>query len=136
MSKKTVNPSIESFLIADKVIQEKNTNKWSIIGIFDKIYTGSFPCIHSSLSLYIRLSGGWGKYKIKIEFCDDQDRVLGLFEGIEIDVKDKLAFPGFGINTTRLQIPQPGKYWFKLYFNDEFLEQFPIQVVLIEENKK
>lgn len=124
----SVKPKIISFLIADKVIQEKATNKWSVIGIFDKIYTSNFPCLHNSLALYIRLSEAEGDYDIHVEFCDENDRILSMFEGIKLSASSRLTPCDFGVQTRNLPIPRPGKYWFKLYFNKEFIEHLPIIV--------
>ena len=135
MAKKT-GPKITSFLIADKVIQEKHTNKWSAIGIFDRILAVKYPCIHASMGLYIKLSDIQGKFKVRIEFCDVEGRVLSFFEGIELNVKSKLACPEFGINTSRLHIPKPGKYMFKLYFGEEFVDTISIEAVQIQEKGK
>ena len=122
----TVVPNIISFVIADKVIQEKNTNKWSIIGIFDKFYSSHFPVYINSLGLYIRLSDAEGEYNVRVEFCDTNDRVLAKVEGIKITLKSRLHNAEFGVQTNILPIPKPGRYFFKLYFNDKFIKDFPL----------
>ena len=124
----TVKPEIISFLIADKVFQEKGTNKWNAIGIFDKIYVDRFPCVYASLGLYFRVSDAEGEYKIRVEFCDDNDKRLALFEGMRLSVKSRLANPDFGIQTRGLPIQKPGKHFFNLYFNDEFVKSMPLIV--------
>ncbi len=125
---KPVKPNIISFLIADMVIQEKVTNKWSAIGIFDRIISPNFPYIHPSLSLYLRLSDAEGDYTIRVEFCDNEDRRLALFEGIKVSIVSRLDCVDFGIKTNGLPIPKPGNYRFNLYFNEEFAESFPLKV--------
>ncbi len=131
-----VKPEIISFLIADMVIQEKGTNKWSAIGIFDRIQTAGFPFVHPSLALYIRLSDAKGDYAIRVEFCDDNDHILGVFEGITLSVSSRLHHPDLGIRIINLPIPRPGKYYFKLYFNGEFTRDFPLFVREIAQNKE
>ena len=123
-----VKPEIISFLIADLVLQEKVTNKWSIIGIFDRINTANFPYVHPSLFLYIRLSDAQGDYKIQVEFCDSDDHTLAVFEGITVSVHSRLHYPEFGLKTVNLPIPRPGRYFFKLYFNGEFAKSLPLEV--------
>lgn len=51
-----VKPEVISFIIADMVIQEKATNKWSAVGIFDRVFSKNFPFVHPSLGLYIKLA--------------------------------------------------------------------------------
>ena len=124
-----VKPEIVSFLIADMVIREAGTNKWSAIGIFDHILAANFPFVLPGLSLYIRLSDAEGEYKIRVEFCDDKDRVLAFHEGITLSIPSRLLNPDFGIKTRDLPLPTPGKYYFKLYFNGEFAKGFPLEVL-------
>jgi len=123
-----IKPEIKSFLIADMVTQEKTTNKWSAIGIFDRIGSRNFPCIHPSLGLYIRLADAEGDYDIRVEFCDASGRKLALFGGIRLSVSSRLISPDFGIQTRSLPIPKPGKYTFNLFFNNEFVQSLPLIV--------
>ena len=121
-------PNILSFLIADNVIQERGTNKWSAIGIFDHIFVEKFPCIHANMALYVRLSDAEGEYDLRVEFTNSEDTKLSTFEGIKLKVLDKLATPDFGIQTRNLFIPKPDKYSFDLYFNGQLCERFPLIV--------
>ncbi len=125
-------PVIKSFLIADSVIQEKGSNKWSAIGIFDRIYTHNFPFLHANTALYIKLADAEGEYELKIEFVDSSGRKLGIFEGIKLKVLSKLDTPDFGIKTQNLFIPASGKYHFDLYFNNQHCANIPL---IVEEIK-
>jgi len=131
-----VKPEIISFLIADMAIQEKVTNKWSAIGIFDRIRAASFPYVHPGLALYIRLADAEGDYDIRVEFCDDNDHILAVFEGITLSILSRLHHPDLGIKTVNLLIPKPGKYYFKLYFNGVFAKDFQLDVEEISQIKQ
>jgi hypothetical protein len=61
-------PEIITFLIADNVMQERGSNKWSAIGIFDRIYSSKFPCLHANMALYVKLADAEGEYDIRVEF--------------------------------------------------------------------
>ncbi|GJQ22667.1 MAG: hypothetical protein HBSAPP01_04570 [Candidatus Brocadia sapporoensis] len=123
-----VKPEIISFLIADMLIQEKGTNKWSAIGIFDRIRAAAFPYVHPGLSLYVRLADAEGNYDVRVEFCDNNDQILALFEGIRLSIQSRLYHPDIAIKTANLPIPKPGKYYFKLYFNGAFSKGFQLDV--------
>ena len=123
-----VKPEIKSFLIADMVIQEKGSNKWSAIGIFDRISAHQFPFCHPGIGLYARFTDAQGDYHIRIEFCDTDGRKLAFFEGIKISVPSQLMTPDFGIQIHNLVIPKPGQYDFNLFFNGEFVKNFPLIV--------
>lgn len=129
----SVVPSIKSFLIADMVIKEQGTNKTSAIGIFDRIYSNTFPFIQRTLALYIKLSDAEGELSLRVEFCDENDRILALFEGIKLKVPSRLTSADFGIQTRDLPIPKPGKYYFKLYFNDDFAQGLELEVSKLTE---
>ncbi|MBT4731250.1 hypothetical protein HOB87_04715 [Candidatus Woesearchaeota archaeon] len=132
MSAVPVEPKIKSFLIADTVIQEQITNKWSAIGIFDRIYASKFPIKHHSLSLYICLTDAEGDYNIRVEFCDAEGRKLALFEGITLNVPSRLQSVDFGIKTRDLPIPKAGKYFFDLYFNDQSAGSYQLAIEKVE----
>ncbi len=111
-------PSLRSFLIADQVFQQAS-GKWCIIGVFDRIWATSFPARHPSLGLFIVLGDAVGAYDVKIEFRDSGDRVLNTIEGIKMEVQSPLATVNFGLQTSDLPLPSPGRYFFKLFFNGE-----------------
>lgn len=126
-------PNIITFLIADSVIQEKGSNKWSAIGIFDRIYAEKFPCLHTNMALYIKLADAEGEYDISVEFKDSEGKKLEIFEGIKLRVPSRLNHPDFGIKTQNLLIPKPDKYNFDLYFNGDFCQSYPL---IVEEKPK
>jgi len=128
-----VEPKIKSFLIADMVFQEKLTNKWNVIGIFDKFYAYNFPAMMNSLDLYIRLTDAEGEYEVRVEFCDGIDHKLAVFEGIKLKVKSRLQYPEFGVKTRHLPIQKPGKYFFYIYMNGKQVGSMPL---LAEQIKK
>lgn len=132
----SVVPSIKSFLIADMVIREHVTNKWSAIGIFEKIYSNTFPFIQRTLALYVKLTDAEGELEIRVEFCDENDRILALFEGFRLKVPSRLTSADFGIQTRDLPIQKPGKYYFKLYFNNEFVQGLELEVIKISQKSR
>ena len=126
-----VEPEIKNFLIADRVFQDIQ-RKWNIIGIFDRVFAPSFPTILPSLDLYIRLTDAEGNYKVRVEFCDENDRTLALFKGFKLKIKSRLQYPDFGIKTSNLPIQKPGKYIFKLYMNENQVGSMPLSVEQIK----
>lgn len=123
---------IHSFLIADAVIQDRQTGKWTVVGIFDKIYGASFPCVHPSLALYVKFADAQGRYRVKVEFRDSEDKLISAFERIEFEVKDRLRGGDFGVATHGLPLEKPGRYQFQLYLNDEFAASVPLDVYKVE----
>jgi len=124
-------PIVKSFIIADTVIQDRLTGKWSIIGVFDRVMAPSFPVVHPTVALYLRLSDAQGRYRMRVEFRDASDRRVGLFEGIEIEVKDPAQAIEVGLPTHMLPLEKPGKYQFQLFINDEFAASAELTVIQI-----
>ncbi len=121
-------PEIITFLIADQVIQEKGTNKWSAIGIFDHICADQFPFIYQSMGLYIKLTDAQGDYKIRIEIVDPQHHKVSVFEGINLKIDSRLSSMDLGIQTRNLHLPKPDNYHIDLYFNDQLCKSLPLFV--------
>lgn len=125
-------PSISSFLIADSVFQQKN-GKWCIIGIFDRIQAPRYPVLHHALGLFVRLSDAAGDYDVKVEFRNSTDQVLAVFGGVHLHVAHRLSPVTFGIQTHNLPIPAAGRYFFKLFFNEEAAPvDIPLEAAIAE----
>lgn len=126
----TQKPEVLTFLIADQVIQEKNTNKWSAIGIFDHIYSDSFPLIHPNFGLYVKLTDAQGEYKIHFEITDSAHQKIAVFEGLNLRVDSPLVTIDFGIQTRNLHIPKPDHYHVDLFFNGQMCKSLPFVVIV------
>lgn len=120
-------PEVKSFLVADTVLQEKGTNKWSVIGIFDQVVGAQYPLSRAGVGLYIKLADAEGRYKLSIELRDGEDRKLNSIEGIEIATQGTVPTLDLGVQTQNLVIPKPGRYHFMLYINGELAQTVPIQ---------
>jgi hypothetical protein len=125
-------PVVKSVLIADAVIQDRATGKWSVIGVFDRVAAPSFPCAHPTVAVYVRITDALGRYKVRIELRDAEDVCVSAFEGIEVEVADRLQVAEFGCMTHGLPLQKPGKYQFQLYFNGEFATAVPLDVVRMQ----
>ncbi len=110
-------PSVKAFLIADSVFQELS-GKWYLMGVFTRIRAAQFPVVMKSFGLFVILTDAAGSFKVKVECCDASDRVIGVFEGVEVTIKNRLEDIHLGLQTQNLTLPAPGKFVFKLYFDD------------------
>jgi len=119
-------PDVKSFLVADMVMQEKNTNKWSVIGVFDQIVGGQYPLSRPGVGLYVKLADVEGKYRLRIELRDSEDKCLTFLDGIDITTQGSVPSLDLGVQTQNLVIPKPGRYHFMLYVNGELAQIVPI----------
>ncbi len=123
-------PRIQAVLIADQVLQEKGSNKWSVIGVFDRIYAHSFPVLHHTMGIYVRLTDAEGGYDVKLELQDALDRTIAVFGGIRLQVLDPKYSVDFGVQTRNLILTGPGKHLIRVYLNADLVDQVPLEVVL------
>lgn len=124
MSKAT-KPILNAMLVCDKIITEVGTNKKSLIGVFENISAYKFPCVHHSLTVYIKLTDANGKYKFCLELVDLQnDSIIGKGEmPKEIEITSPLTIHDLVFNLAALKFDHPGKYEFRIFANGEVFGQ-------------
>lgn len=74
-----------SLMICDQVITEAGTNKKSLIGVFNSISAGQFPCRHPKMCIFVSITGGHGKSKSRV-CCINEKTGQTLF-GAEGDIE-------------------------------------------------
>lgn len=115
-------PKTNAMLLCDYVITEQVTNKKSLIGVFENISAGTFPCIHHSLSVYIKLTDARGAYRFRLELIDLQnDSVVGRGEiPQEVQIASPLVTHELVFNLQGLRFAHPGDYEFRILANEKF----------------
>jgi hypothetical protein len=126
------SPVLKSFLIADTVIQDRASGKWSVVGIFDRVLAPSFPTVHPMVAIYLKMADVEGKHRIRVEFKDAEDRCVGRFEGVEVDVKEGTQTVEMGLPTQMLPLTKPGRYQFQLFVNDEYVGSADLTAVTLK----
>ena len=116
-------PSLKAILVCDSVLQEIGTAKKSIIGIFDQILAGSFPCSHPQMGIYFSVIDAEGSYFFRMESVRlSTNEIIAKGEIGPILVKNRFQIVDGAIMLQGLTFPAPGKYEFRLYANDAFLD--------------
>lgn len=125
-------PELKAILVCDSVIADKLTDKYTLIGIFDRIYLVKFPTAYSPVCLYVAFTGALGDYSIRIEFYDrgEDKRLANIPLPRGIHSSDRLKVNQVVCQFPPLQFPHEGNYEIRVYANDEMLGQKIIQAVL------
>jgi hypothetical protein len=123
---------VRAFLVADAVIQDRLTGKWSVIGVFDRVMAPSFPVVHPTLGVYVKLADAAGRYRVQLELRDSTDRCVSAFPAFEMDIKDRGQAVELGFPTHMLPLEKPGKYQFQLHLNGEFAASCGLDAVKLE----
>lgn len=112
-------PVALAMIVCDSVIDDRRTNKKSLIGIFNNITSKSFPCRHNQLNVYLSLTDGRGTVKGILRCVrKDTDNKLMELNG-EIPFPDGNATVEFNFEINGIVFPEPGIYSFDFLCNGE-----------------
>ena len=124
-------------LLADSVAPGSQGKK-NIIGTFQAIHAGEFPCVHPSLSLLIRIEGDaseTGSHEIELVFVDADYQAVGKPVKAEFRL-DKASLlqgqPPFAeavLNIQNLPLPKAGPYEFVVRVDGQHLGGIPLYAV-------
>lgn len=113
-------PFLLAMLVCDSVINDAATGKASIIGVFDTVWSPTFPT-QRAVSLYIRMTDAAGSYKVKLQFVRlEKDEVLATVEGA-FTAEDRLRFVELSLGLPPVDLPAAGKYEFRLWANNRYV---------------
>lgn len=134
----TPPPKSNAMLICDYVLSEQGTNKKSLIGIFENIGASSFPCIHPSLCVYIKLTEATGTYKFRLELVNLQTNAIVAETEIphEILIDHPLKIHELVFNLQGLRFEQAGEYEFRIYANDKIFGQKTFSVTALTSRER
>ena len=127
-----MSPTVRAFLLADAVIQDRQTRKWSVVNVFDQIFAQQFPCFHPSLALYVKLADAHGRYTVRVEFRDAQDVILSKIEGITVETTGPARSAEFGVTAQGLPLKAAGRFQFQLFLNEEYAAAASLDVVQVQ----
>jgi hypothetical protein len=110
-------------ILCDQVITDIETNKKSLIGIFDQVETVSLPCVVHELHVYLSLTDGHGTFAAAIS-CVTVDEGEELFRGeTEVEFTDPLQVIELHFVFPRAAFPHPGEYRFQFSADDQILRE-------------
>ena len=124
-----------SLMICDQVITETETNKKSLIGVFNSISAGQFPCRHPKICIFVSITGGHGKTKSRV-CCINEKTGQTLF-GAEGDIDfvnpNHVVEAVFEFNN--VVFPAPGLHCIEVLSNGELVLQrrFAVRQIKAEE---
>lgn len=111
------------------MIHDAETQKKTLVGVFDRLLSVSVPVGIACVGLYAKLVEGSGEYAVKIRLVSlkDESTLLEVTTPVNWQIPD--APVEFGANFRGLQIPEFGDYEFQLFANDVYLGRAVITVV-------
>lgn len=105
-------------LACDMLIEDKQSGKKSLIGLFDRLFAGTFPCTHPAMTVFVSVTSGHGEYPCEL-VCRHSDN-----ETVAFAVKGKVVFrePSqvmeLVFQLRSVHFPKPGTYWLHFLADD------------------
>ena len=130
-------PVLLAGLICDIGVRDPNSGKKNLIGIFDKIITPTFPT-HRALTIYCKLTDAEGKYHFEFEFAHvESGRTIRdpIATREPITIPDRSQSYDFLVPTAIIEIPEPGRYEFRIRCNKAFLGAITLDVDVLDSAK-
>jgi len=119
MAKKTLpEPKVLAFIICDTVVEDKLTNKKSLIGLFSSVNAARFPCTLPVINVFVSLTGGHGEYQCSLSCMKDDgsNEILKLSGPIKFE--NPLAIVETNFTITGASFPDAGIYRFEFSCNN------------------
>lgn len=126
-------PSVVAMLVCDQIINEQGTNKKSLIGVFQRVYSSSFPVLIPKLGVYIKLVDVVGKRSFTLRIVKLEDESLVTELKADIELPDESQPAELAINMQNFPFHSRGKYEFQLYAGEVYLHRTTVDAVLLDE---
>src|SRR3954471_11650048 len=106
-------PEVLAMILCDVIITDIETNKKSLIGLFDRVETPAMPAVLPELHVYVSLTDGHGAMGVTIA-CVGADDGDELFRGqAEVEFDDPLQVVELQFVFPNAEFPRPGEYRFQ-----------------------
>jgi hypothetical protein len=116
-----IKPILLALVLCDTIIREAGTNKLSLIGTFNGVFSNTFPCTHPSLSVYLAITEGRGKVPciLRMTSLDENKTIFELPGQIEFGGPTSVGELVFQLQSVRFETP--GVYAIEFWANGDLL---------------
>lgn len=118
-----------AFCVCDMVIEDRTTHKKSLIGLFDRISSRNFPCVHPEMTVYVSLTSGHGTYPCECECRHTDGETLAFRATGTVTMKDPTQVADLVFRMRGVRFAKPGTYWlqFQVDGNPLLMRRFLVQ---------
>lgn len=118
-----------ALIVCDTIIEDKLTNKKSLIGLFGQIHAPRTPCLQQSMAMLVSLTGGNGEYPCEI-ICQHASTETPVFKlSKQIKFESPLQVMDLVFQLKNVQFPLPDQYWLKVLIDDVPIMMRPLTVI-------
>jgi hypothetical protein len=128
MVKEKIKPKLSYTLLCDDVRQELG-GKFSLMGLFETIYAGSFPAIHPRFAIINEWIGGKGEFLARIRLlAPDKKQVLSESESRLVLYSETQRHRDIAVRFNTA-FPAPGTYWVEILLDNERISLVSLAVL-------
>jgi hypothetical protein len=128
-------PLALAIVICDQIIEDRHTGKKSLVGLFNSIAARSFPCSHASMSVFVSLTDGHGKYECEL-VCRQEDTEKAMLQTKgPIEFADPTVVVDMHFALQGVTFPKPGLYSFEFYCDEELVIERKFNVAEMKPQK-
>ncbi len=124
-----------ALLVCDTIIQEKQTNKRSLIGLFDRLYTKNLPCVHPSLSIFVSLTSGRGNYDCEVVCRHQETDTNAIAVKGKVAFRDPMQVVDLVFNVQGVCFRNTGEYWLEFRIDNVPVMMRRIFIIQQEQTK-
>jgi hypothetical protein len=127
------SPTGLAIVVCDQIIEDKLTNKKSLIGIFNQIAAQTFPCRHARMAVFVSLTEGRGTCAARLRIAHDETGDVAAEVNGQIQFPDIHAVVELNFDMVGLMFPKPGLYSIEFYCDDALILERRFHVIQIQQ---
>jgi hypothetical protein len=128
--------SLDALLLCDAATRDATSGKWTLSGVFDVIWAGSFPAVHESLDVYFRLrvqsrasDAATQSLTLRVVYRGPQG-ALGAAEPVTLTLPHRGMAEG-AVRIARLPLPGPGDHAFEVHVDGRCVGETVLTAALL-----
>ncbi len=120
-------PKVNIFAPCDAAIRDRQTGKYTLVGVFDRIVASRFP---ADYGVYLKMRGLNGRYEFRVQIVapDLQTVVTEIAFADPHEAGDPLATVEMAANFDAVVFSAPGRYTVRLVYNGRTAEELSLLV--------
>jgi len=129
-------PEVLAMIICDTVIEDVESGKKSLIGLFDHVHTSHLPSLINELNVFLSLTDGHGLRSAELRCVySTSEEELFRTEG-EVEFPDPLSVVDLHFRFQGCEFPDEGEYRFQFFCEGELLRERKFHVSLEDETEE
>jgi hypothetical protein len=122
-------------ILCDMIITDVESNKKSLIGLFDRVESPAMPCLLNELHVYLSLTDGHGTLPVSISCIADDEEELFCGHAI-VEFGDPLQVVELHFVFPHVQFPRHGQYRFQFLAKGALLRERKFYVTYARDTVK